>query len=81
MQSRKILLFSDGEPWVKKDDEDDFDVPMGCYDGAEVCELVGIYLLNQLQVVIAKENMRLFRDDGLGIFKNMSGPEVERKKK
>ena len=54
---------------------------MGCYDGAEVCELVGIYLLNQPQVVIAKENMRLFRDDGLGIFKNMSGPEVERKKK
>ena len=48
MQSRKTLLFSDGEPWVKKDDEDDFDVPMGCYSGAEVCKLVGTYLLNQL---------------------------------
>ena len=36
MQSGKTLLFSDGEPWVKKDGEDDFDVPMGCYDGAEV---------------------------------------------
>ena len=41
MQSRKTLLFSNGELWVKKDDEDDFDVPMGCYDGEEVCELVG----------------------------------------
>ena len=50
MQSRKILLFSDGEPWVKKDDKDDFNVPMDCYDGAEVCELVGNYLLNQLKV-------------------------------
>ena len=36
MQSGKTLLFCDGEPWVKKDGEDDFDVPMGCYDGAEV---------------------------------------------
>ena len=81
MQSRNTVVFSDGEPWVKKDDEDNFDVPMGCYDGAEVCELVGTYLLNQLKVVIAKENMALYRDDGVGIFKNMSGPEVERKKK
>ena len=81
MQSRKTLLLSDGEPWVKKDDEDDFDVPMGCYDGAEVCELVVTYLLNQLKVVIEKENIELYRDDGLGMFKNMSGPEVERKKK
>ena len=67
MQSRKTLLFSYGEPWVKKDDKDDFDVPMGCYNRAEVCELVGIYLPKQLKVAIAKENMGLCRDDGLGI--------------
>ena len=36
MQSRKTLLISDGEPWVKKDDEDDFNVLMGCYYGAEI---------------------------------------------
>ena len=54
MQSRKTLLFSDGQPWVKKDDEDDFDVTMGYYHGAEVCELVGTCLLNQMKVVIAK---------------------------
>ena len=80
IQSRKWLLFSYGEPWVKKDDEDDFDVTMGCYDGAEGCELVGTNLLNQLKVVIPKENIRLYRYDGLDIFKNMSGPHVERKK-
>ena len=54
---------------------------MNCYDGVEVCELVGTYLLNQLKVVIAKENMGCYRDNCLGIFKNMAGPEVERKKK
>ena len=26
-----------------------FDVTMGSYDGAEICELVGLYLLSQLQ--------------------------------
>ena len=25
---------------------------MGCYDGAEVCELVGIYILNKLSNII-----------------------------
>ena len=59
---------------------DDFDVPMGGYDGTEIRKLVLTYLLNQLKVVIVKEIMRLYRDNGLGIFKNMSGPKVERKK-
>ena len=58
---------------------DDFDVPMGCYDGTDVCELVGTCLLNQLKVDIAKEIMGLYRDDDLETFKNMSGPEAERK--
>ena len=53
---------------------------MGGYDGTEIRKLVGTYLLNQLKVVIVKEIMRLYRDNGLGIFKNMSGPKVERKK-
>ena len=48
MITRETLLFSDGEAWVKKNEEDAFDVPMGLYDGAEMCELVGTYLLNQL---------------------------------
>ena len=33
MQSRKTLLFHNQEPWVKREGEEDFDVPMGCYDG------------------------------------------------
>ena len=52
-----------------------------CYDGGEICELIGTYLLYQINNVISKENVGWYRDDGLGIFRNMSGPEVERKKK
>ena len=43
----------------------DFDVAMGSFDGAEVCELVGLYLLSQLQHLAM--NVGLYRDDGLAI--------------
>ena len=79
IQSRKTFLLSDGELWIRKDDEDDFDVPMGCHNGAELREMVARNLLNQLNAVITKENIGLCREDGLGIFKNMSGPEVKRR--
>ena len=65
------------QPWVKKTGTENFDVPMGCYDGAEVWELVGCYILNQLSTVMRKELVGLYRDDSLGIMKNMSGPEIE----
>ena len=48
MHSRKTLLFWQDSTWVKKEGSEDFDIPMGCYDGAEICELVGIYIQNKL---------------------------------
>ena len=51
MQSRKTLLFNNDKPWIKKSGEENFDFPMGCYDGAEVCELAGIYILNKLKML------------------------------
>ena len=41
--------------WVKKIDEN-FDVTMGAYDGAEICE----------------KDIGLYRDDGLAVFSNVS---------
>ena len=35
----------------------------GSYDGAETCELVGLFLLSQLQHLNC--NIGLYRDDGL----------------
>ena len=34
--------------WVKKDNSD-FDVTMGSFDGAVVCELVGLYFQDMLR--------------------------------
>ena len=79
MQARKALLFNEGVPWVKRSDNEDFDVPMGSYDRAEVCELVGAFLLNNLSQVIDKSNVGLHIDDGLGVFNSHFGPETERK--
>ena len=38
---RKSLLYNNQEPWKKKNTDSCFDVTMGSYDGAEICELVG----------------------------------------
>ena len=80
MQSRKTL-FSEKVPWVIKERDENFDVPRGCYDGAEVCEIIGSYILNLLLNILDKDLVGLYRDDGLAIVKNLSGPEIERKKK
>ena len=34
-----------------KNDNPDFDVTMGSCDGAEVCELVGLYIQNNLATI------------------------------
>ena len=78
--ARKSLLFDETSTWVKKDNPD-FDVTMGSYDGAEVCELVRLYLLNLLTNEFGKHNIGLYRDDGLSCFQNISGPYLEKIKK
>ena len=43
MHCRKSLLFFGNDTWKKKSTESCFDVTMGSFDGAEICELAGIY--------------------------------------
>ena len=71
--SKKSLLFHNNEVWTKTSNNTNFDVTMGSLDGAETCELVGLYLLNSLRKEIAQENVGLYRDDGLIIVRNANG--------
>ena len=64
-----------------KKDSGLFDVTMGAYDWAEVCELVGAFLLYKVSLKHNKNNIGLYRDDGLAIFKTISGPKLEKVKK
>ena len=54
---------------------------MGAYDGAEVCELIGILMLFLLSKHINKNHIGQHRDDGLAITKNTSGPEAKKLKR
>ena len=54
---------------------------MGAFDGAEVCEAVGNFLLYQLSKNYNKKDIGLYRDDELAKFKNVSGSKAEKIKK
>ena len=45
---------------------------MRSYDGAEVCELSGIFKLTLTGNKYNSNNIRLYRDDGLAIFKTQA---------
>ena len=58
-----------------------FDVTIGSHDGAEVCELVGIYLLSLLAKYIDKNDSHLYRDDGLILLRNVNKQKMDRMRK
>ena len=80
LHCRKSFLFESGNIWIKKD-EPEFDVAMGSYDGAEICELVGLYVLHLLEKEFGSDCFGLYRDDGLGYLKNLTGPKSEKCRK
>ena len=80
-QARKSLLFTEGNIWMKKGENALFDVTMGSYDGGEICELVGIYLLGKLSNIVDRNNIGLYRDDGLCVIENANGPKLDRLRK
>ena len=54
---------------------------MGSFDGAEICELVGLYLLDKLSSLIGRKNVGLYRDDGLAAIDSSSGPVLDKMRK
>ena len=75
---KTILTDLSGNLWKKKHNNDLFDVPMGSFHGAEVCDLVGLYILDKLSTVLPSELCGLYRDDGLAIVKKTSPCHIER---
>ena len=56
---------------------------MESYDGAEICKLVGIYLLSLLPNIIDKNSSVycLYRDEGLILLRNVNGKKMDRVRK
>ena len=44
MHSRKSLLFNNASLWIKREGDPDFDVTMGSFDGAEICDGEGRFV-------------------------------------
>ena len=66
------------QPWKMKFGDPEIDVPMDCFDGAEICESVGIFILNKLSNIIDENSIGLYRD--LGVFDKLSGSQTEQEK-
>ena len=47
---------------------------MGSYDGVEICELVGFYIVSILGKMYEIQNLSLYRDDVLACLQKISGP-------
>ena len=54
---------------------------MGRFDGTEVFELVGLYLLDKLSKLLGMDDAGLYRDDGLSAVKSTSGPVLDKMRK
>ena len=78
--ARKSLLSHFNQSWIKRDSHT-FDVKLGAYDGAEICELVGIFMSSLLSKKFSSSNIGLYRDDGFSVFRNISGRQAEKNKK
>ena len=77
--TRKSLLFKDQETAEKRGQL--FDMTVGAYNRAEICELVRLFIIYKFQQLNKVNNFGLDRDDGLAAVKNMSGPQWEKVKK
>ena len=54
---------------------------MGSHDGAEICELVGLFILDTLSKKLNKNDIGLYRDDGLIVLKDKNGHELDKIRK
>ena len=51
---------------------------MGSFDGADISELVGLYLPYNLSSLIGRKHVGLYRDDGLAVINSSSGPVLDK---
>ena len=75
---RKSLLFSKNKPWEKTINESSFDITIGSYDGAEICELLNLYILSILGKVYGIQKVGLYLGDGLACLPKISGPASDK---
>ena len=51
---------------------------MGSYDGADLCELIDIYIESLLEGTLEKDQMGLYQDDGIIILRNTNSQQTDK---
>ena len=54
---------------------------MGGNDGDETCEIVGLFLSYSIEEKLSKDDVGLYRDEGLACFKNNNGHQNDKIRK
>ena len=81
LHSRKSLLFNNSDIWIKKEDNKGFDITMGSFGGAKICELVGLHILHILSTTYGRNHNGIYRGDGLACFENIGDPKADQIRK
>ena len=79
MHWRKSLLLNNTDIWIKKNGDPYFD--MGSFGGADIYELLGLYIFHILGDKYGKHRIDLYHDDELVSFGYTSGPHSDRIRK
>ena len=66
LKATNSFMCSEDKTWVKKL-RGIFDITMGGFHGAEICDLVGLFILSKLKD--ATPNIELYRNDGLAVIR------------
>ena len=75
MHTCPTILLYDNRSWTKKSYINNFDIARGSFQGAEVSNLIGLYLLSEITGPL---NIGLYRDDSLTVIKQSSGISLEK---
>ena len=75
----KSFITHDNMNWTKKDEDTLFDVLMGSFFGAELCDLIGLIILQYLIPLYNENEIGLYRDDGLAVINKKYNNMLERK--
>ena len=77
--ARQSILYHNDRVWQKH--QGLFDVTMGSYDGCEVCETVGLFIIYTIRQEFPQLDFGLYRDDGVGAMTITPKPEQVRTEK
>ena len=79
--SRMSLLFNNGKSWVQKESRSLFMSLRAAIMVQKFCELVGAFILSEFAQIYNSTKIGLYRDDGLAVFRNMTGRDADKTRK